>query len=61
MDRPNLIGLRYFMYILSRGNPIPYIDADIRKMIWSYALEPPYVTLRINPNMLVKLSVFSVE
>jgi len=57
MDSSNLIGLRYFMYTLSHGKQIPYIDTDIRKMIWSYALEPPYVTLKINPNMLVKLSI----
>jgi len=58
MDIPDLLGLKYFMYILTRGNSLPYIDIDLRKLIWSYALESPYVTLKINPNMLVKLSIY---
>ena len=57
MEEAKIAHLKYFMYILSYGNPIQYIDTDIRKIIWDYALEPHYITLKI-ANTRIKLCVY---
>jgi hypothetical protein len=57
MHEANLAGLKYFMYILSCGYSIPYVDTDIRKIIWDYAVEPPYIILRVVNTISIKLSV----
>jgi hypothetical protein len=58
MDEPKLNGIKYFMNLITLGNSLPYIDTDIRKIIWDYALEPPHIILRIVNNLVVKLMVF---
>ena len=56
MHISNLAGLKYFMHILSCEYPIPYIDIDIRKIIWDYAVEPSYIILRVTDTISIKLS-----
>lgn len=50
-------GIRYFIYQISRGRDIPYIDIDIRKMIWEYVIKPALVFCSINPDGSVKIFI----
>ena len=53
-------GIKYFMYFISQDNTIcPYIDTDIRKLIWYYAHQLPYIMkLNICNNSFVKLHIY---
>jgi len=51
-------GLKYFMCLISQGNSIPYIDTDIRKIIWNYARET-YIILKIRDSISMKLSLIN--
>ena len=55
MAETKILGIKYFMHLITIGNPLPYIDTDIRKIIWDYTLEPPHIILRIANNLAVKL------
>jgi hypothetical protein len=50
-------GIKYFIYQISRGRDIPYIDIDIRKMIWEYATREVVLFCSINPDGSVKLFI----
>jgi hypothetical protein len=50
-------GLKYFIYFISHNNQIPYITADLRKIIWDYANLPPYLVLHIC-NITIKLNIY---
>jgi len=50
-------GLKYFIYFISQNKQFPYIDTDIRKIIWKYANEPPYLLLRLMNDVTVKLNI----
>jgi len=50
-------GIKYFIYLISQNKEIPYIDTDIRKIIWDYAMQPMYVLCNINNDMSVRLYI----
>ena len=33
-------GIKYFIYLISNNGRFPYMDTDIRKIIWNYATLP---------------------
>ena len=50
-------GIKYFIYLISRGKELPYIDTDIRKIIWDYAVQPLFVLCNINEDLNVRLYI----
>ena len=50
-------GIKYFIYLISQNKEIPYIDTDIRKIIWDYAMQPMYVLCNISNDMSVRLYI----
>ena len=52
-----LKGIKYFIYLISQNTDFPYIDTDIRKIIWNYALEPPYILCYIKNNIVLRLNI----
>jgi hypothetical protein len=54
MDLNNkyLEGTKYFMYFLSQNTIYPYIDTDLRKIIWNYVIAPPYMLCRAQDTIL---------
>ena len=50
-------GIKYFIYFISQGRELPYIDTDIRKIIWDYAIQPLYVLCNISNDFSVKLYI----
>ena len=52
----NIAGLKYFIYLISQNGTIPYIDTDIRKIIWYYATSP-YLILHILDNYIIILNI----
>ena len=51
------LGAKYFMQLISLGHPFPYINTDIRKIIWQYALEPLYMICTVQEDIIVKLYI----
>ena len=49
-------GIRYFIYLISNNKIIPYIDTDIRKIIWNF-LTTSYIILNVN-NIQLKLNIY---
>ena len=63
-NKNNNKDIKYFINIISHGKQFPYIDIDIRKIIWYYYLnESPYIlplnltTLDGTIDILVKLNI----
>ena len=52
LDDKYLEGTKYFMYFLSQNKMHPYIDTDIRKIIWNYVITPPYMLCYAGNNIL---------
>lgn len=60
-------GLKYFMYFISQNTPstlrstlrstIPYINTDIRKLIWNYAYIP-FLQLCLNNDIKLNLYIY---
>lgn len=50
-------GIKYFIYLISQGRELPYIDTDIRKIIWSYAIEPLFVICNISEDLNARLYI----
>lgn len=48
--------IKYFIYLISNNKIIPYIDTDIRKIIWNY-LTTPHIILNIN-NIQLRLNIY---
>ena len=57
----NMDGVRYFIYVISNNNnnnnKLPYIDTDLRKIIWNYTIEPPYILCYLNNDIYIKLNI----
>uniref|UniRef100_A0A6C0AYP5 Uncharacterized protein n=1 Tax=viral metagenome TaxID=1070528 RepID=A0A6C0AYP5_9ZZZZ len=49
-------GIKYFIYLISNNKIIPYIDTDIRKIIWNF-LTTSYIILNVN-NIQLKLNIY---
>jgi hypothetical protein len=52
----NIVGLKYFIYLISQNEIIPYIDTDIRKIIWDYASSPCLI-LHLNNGIIMRLNI----
>ena len=52
----NMDGMKYFIYLISQNRILPYIDTDIRKIIWYYA-NIPYILLHIHDNITLRLNI----
>ena len=50
-------GVKYFIYLISQKRIIPYIDTDIRMIIWDYATNP-YLILNLGNNITLKLIIY---
>ena len=50
-------GIKYFMYLISQNKDLPYIDTDIRKIIWDYVFEPFYILCTIQKELSIKLMI----
>ena len=49
-------GIKYFIYLISNNKIFPYIDTDIRKIIWNF-LTTSYIILNVN-NIQLKLNIY---
>ena len=49
-------GSKYFLYWISTGKEVPYIDTDLRKIIWKYA-EPLHIKCCIKDRTYIKLYI----
>jgi hypothetical protein len=56
-NKNNNNGIKYFIYFISQDKQLPYIDTDIRKLIWYYANEPYNLILYVNNNIMLKLNI----
>ena len=52
----NRDGLKYFIYLISQNTIIPYINTDIRKIIWYYATIS-YILLHLDCNIILILII----
>lgn len=52
----NIVGLKYFIYLISQNDIIPYIDTDIRKIIWDYASNP-YLLVYLNTGIILRFNI----
>jgi len=50
-------GIKYFIYLISHNEIFPYIDTDIRKIIWNYATIP-HLIIYINNNIQLTLNIY---
>lgn len=53
----NIDGIKFFMNFISSGCKFPYIDTDIRKLIWYYVKLPYILTLSLRDDILVNLNI----
>lgn len=54
-------GIKYFMYLISQNKDLPYIDIDIRKIIWDYVFEPLYMLCTIQKGFSIKLMISCID
>jgi hypothetical protein len=58
----NNSGLKYFTYLITQGTKLPYIDTDLRKIIWDYTLTVQNIPLPlplppVDETMLINLHI----
>ena len=54
----NNSGLKYFTYLITQGTKLPYIDTDLRKIIWDYTLIAQNIHLPlVDETMLINLHI----
>ena len=46
-----LEGARYFIYLMSEKIS-PYIDTELRRLIWSFIITPPYTLCEVSNSIL---------
>ena len=52
----NMDGMKYFIYLISQNRILPYIDTDIRKIIWDFA-SSPYLLLHLKNGIIMRLNI----
>lgn len=52
----NIEGLKYFIYLISQNGVLPYIDTDIRKIIWDYATNL-CLLIRVTTDITMRLNI----
>jgi len=50
-------GDKYFIYFISLGNKFTYIDTDIRKLIWKYVNEDPFIICNLIHDLTMRLTI----
>jgi len=53
----NKDGIKYFIYLISQNTELPYIDTDLRKIIWDYATIP-YMLIELSNNIIMILNIY---
>ena len=56
IKKEHLEGAKYFMCVLSQAENIPYIDTDLRKIIWGYTI-PFHLNCKLAHNLVIKLYI----
>ena len=50
-------GEKYFIYYISLGNKFIYINTDIRRLIWKYVNDNPFIICNLIHNLTIKLTI----
>ena len=50
-------GIKYFIFLITQGNTLPYFPQELREIIWDYAKDIIYMDCFLNKTVRLRLKI----